>query len=96
MTKEPQEETYQTLENKAVEEFDERFYLPFHTPTEKKKEMVEYIKKVSKYVGGDTKLLTTRENVIDFLKSHLQLAYKAGLKKGNEEFVYKLQELQNK
>jgi hypothetical protein len=61
MTKEPQEETYQTLENKALEEFREKFNSAIDPDARGKDSVIE-----------------------QFLKSHLQLAYKAGEEKGRD------------
>jgi histidinol phosphatase-like enzyme len=69
-----------SLLKEADKEFDEKFYCPFLIEdTDKRKEMIDMIKKAEKYARGGTKLLTTSEQVKDFLHSQIELAYNKGL-----------------
>jgi hypothetical protein len=68
-----------SLLKEADKEFDEKFYCPFLIEdTDKRKEMIDMIKKAEKYARGGTKLLTTSEQVKDFLHSQITKAWETG------------------
>lgn len=82
----PQEETYQTLENKALEEFDDKFQGWKNTKLDFITGEVEWTK-----AREINYIVCSKKEAKDFLKSHLKEAYEAGQEEERDKWINTVQ-----